>query len=130
MKNRIYISIIIFGLCFLGSNITFAMKQIPFPDAKSLQPMPSEDIQPNISGNVNSGPNNIYNKNLSETASEENIYPTNPEVTPEESVSTESLPTDEGPESSHFLAYTIFLVVILAVVIFLIKNKSNSLLDN
>jgi hypothetical protein len=38
--------------CFFGSQIAFAAMRAPFPDSKSLQPIPV-DVKPNISHNVN-----------------------------------------------------------------------------
>ena len=83
MKNKkniykkIFICIYVIFLIFYLFNTqeTFALKRAIFPDEKSLQPIPT-DIEPNISGNINSTINtpNILDKETSGETLETNAF--------------------------------------------------------
>lgn len=53
MKNKKIILILILLVVFFDASITHAVARAVFPNSSSLQPLPSTDIRPNISNNVN-----------------------------------------------------------------------------
>ena|SRR3989344_8441303 len=104
------------GIFLINTTVVFAVKLAPFPDSKSLQPMPSDDIRPNISGNVNFSSSNIENTDTETSAqvSAENQPPNNP--TQENQNQTESA-SDTGyklPWIISGLLLLVFLAITLA----------------
>jgi beta-lactamase regulating signal transducer with metallopeptidase domain len=114
MKNqkniliKLFILVLLMGIFNVPS--AFALKRAIFPDAKSLQPIPTY-THPNISGNINSV-----------TGVAEPTGPQSPTLNTENNLSNPS-PQKEIPANNSMVLYVIwlaiaFIIIFLAIFIY------------
>lgn len=82
------------------------MKQVIFPNSKSLQPIPSQEVKPNISGNTNST-TGIPVQQYSETTTKAETQPT---------------PAPSKDTISNMFIYIFVILVVIFVAIFVYKK--------
>jgi hypothetical protein len=96
----------------LGAPMALGARKAVFPNAKSLQPIP-QDIQPNISGNVNSS--------VSVDPYIENEQKISEETVPEPT-STEKIPEKRGPSFSMWW-FAAMIIISFGIVLWYRKMK-------
>lgn len=69
LKKFFIIFACVLGILLIDVSETQAAKLAPFPNSKTLQPMPDPDVHPNISGNINSTVGAGSQKNVQEKTS-------------------------------------------------------------
>ena len=112
MKKYIKIILItIVLITFFNFTHVFALKRAIFPDEQSLQPIP-KNVQPNISGNINSDISNYV------PIGKKDIEQTSPII---EEMQTQS--ETQTPFLTFIIVITIILIVILFFIYYYKKNK-------
>ena len=119
MKSSKILLTLAIGISIFSTQAAFGRKLAPFPDAKSLQPIPTF-VKPNISGNVNStvdqGPVDPNNQDTQKTEG----------VASEEKTSTGAGQNNLNPETpdgkSGALWYVFYLLVTLLIAIFIVRK--------
>ena len=102
-----------------------ALKMVPFPDNKTLQPMPTPDVRPNISGNVNFSADQIYKDNSDSTDAGMRNFEESPTLDNSETGTANPTETSSKKSSSRVLSI-IFTILILLVLWFFVREKMKS----
>ncbi len=129
MKTHKIIAGVVTSICLLSaSNFAFAAKEANFPNPKSLQPMPSPDIKPDISRNVNSEnvpiPINgtTYSSDEETSLDDEGINSNNEEETSSENPQDETLEKEIKAPSSNMWVYISLILALVGLIIYIAKQ--------
>jgi hypothetical protein len=111
MKNKkikFIVPALVFILLVLSTQTTFAVKRAFFPDAKMLQPIPTNDVHANISGNTNST-TGTTTQGTGTTVGTDSSTPI------EENTPVQTAPIENTPDSGQ-TSYTLWIFLSILVV--------------